>query len=284
MGEIVPPSYIHSDFYKLKVGQKHLKLSIYETENLINIYIGGPKLYCIHATVNKENSIFVQNGIYHKSIGTIEQIYYNQQCSLEHNFMRGVDTNMIILLLCQYIKDKYPYVTCLKFNDASSRTCNSGTTVSLATMTYLYTGMTWYQKNFYAIISPNSISKFNTIIDKYNDRKRLYTWEAFNEIFIKGPLPLDEETIKNMYEAANTWEEFFKPLVKRISIGEFCDFIGPWLPKFVSDVLKYDFISIPYMFVLNNLRSIEYTILPFSGGSRRNFTKKRLRREPRNEM
>ena len=76
MGDIVPPSkYIKADFYKIRVGQKHLKLTTYETENFINLYIGGPKLYCIHATVNKPNSIYVQRGMCDKTIGTIEQIY-----------------------------------------------------------------------------------------------------------------------------------------------------------------------------------------------------------------
>lgn len=285
MGEIVPPSYIHSDFYKLKVGQKHLKLSIYETDNLINLYIGGPKLYCIHATVNKSNSIYVQRGMCDKTIGTIEQIHYNQQCSLEHNFIRGLDTNMIILLLGQYIEDTYPYVTHLKFNDASSRTCDDGTDISLAAMTYLYSGMTWYQKNFNAIIDPSKIDKYNGIVEKYNERKKLYSWDIFKEMFIKGQLPLPEEVMAEMFNSAETWQDFFGPLVNTIQIGKFCNFMGPWLPKFIADVLEYDFLSIPYMFVLNKLRPVEYEILPFTnGGKRRNFTKKQLRRPPRNEM
>lgn len=286
MGEIVPPSnYIKANFYKIKVGKKHLKLSTYETDNLVNIYIGGPKLYCIHATVNKPNSIYVQIGMYEKTIGTIEQIYYNQQCSLEHNFIRGIDTNMIILLLGQYIKDKYPYVTLLKFNDASSRTCDNGTDISLAAMTYLYSGMTWYQKNFHAIIDPSKIDKYNGIVEKYNERKKLYSWDIFKEMFIKGQLPLPEEVMAEMFNSADTWQDFFGPLVNTIQIARFCNFMGPWLPKFIANVLKHDFLSIPYMFVLNKLRPVEYEILPFTnGGKRRNFTKKRLKSAPRNEM
>jgi hypothetical protein len=80
MGDIIPPSrYIKNEFFKIKVGSKHLKMSIYETDNLINIYIGGPKLFCIHATVNKPESIFVQRGIHKLHVGSIEKIYYNQQ-------------------------------------------------------------------------------------------------------------------------------------------------------------------------------------------------------------
>lgn len=286
MGDIIPPSrYIKNEFYKIKVGSKHLKMSIYETENLINIYIGGPKLFCIHATVNKPESIFVQRGIHKLHVGSIEKIYYNQQCSLEHNFVRGVDTNMIIYLLCQYVRDKYSYVTHLQFSDASSRTCDNGTDVSLMVMTYLYSEMTWYQKNFEAIVVPDQVAKLKEIVKKYNEQKQLYTWEEFNEIFIKGSLPIPENKIKEMYDSAETWMHFFNPLMTQIKIAKFCNFISPWLSTFIERVLKYEFLGIPYMFVLDKLPLIEYEITPFiSGGRRKNFTKKRARRAPRNEM
>jgi hypothetical protein len=304
MGEIVPPSsYIRNDFYKIKVGSKHLKMSLYETENLINIYIGGPKLFCIHATVNKPKSRFVELGIDKLHIGIIEKIYYNQQCSLEHNFIRGVDTNMIIHLLCQYVRDKYPYVSHLKFNDASSRTCDNGTDVSLMVMTFLYSEITWYQKNFHAIVFPDQIHKLNDIIKKYNDKKKIYSWEDFNEIFIKGPLPLPEDEMKEIYDSAKTWKDFFYPILQKLDIATFCNFISPWLSTFIERVLKYDFLGIPYMFVLDKLPSVEYHLIPFiTGGSglqgpaslnafggmihRKNkqFTKKHLRYRPRNLM
>ncbi len=286
MGDIIPPSrYIKNEFFKIKVGSKHLKMSIYETDNLINIYIGGPKLFCIHATVNKPESIFVQRGIHKLHVGSIEKIYYNQQCSLEHNFIRGVDTNMIIYLLCQYVRDKYSYVTHLQFSDASSRTCDNGTDVSLMVMTYLYSEMTWYQKNFEAIVVPDQVAKLKEIVRKYNEQKQLYTWEAFNEIFIKGSLPIPENEMKEMYESAETWMHFFNPLMMRIKIAKFCNFISPWLSIFIERVLKYEFLGIPYMFVLDKLPSIEYEITSFIfGGRRKNFTKKRARRVPRNEM
>ena len=286
MGDIVPPSsYTKKDFLIAKIGSKHLKFSIYETENLVNIYIGGPRLFCIHTTVNKENSIFVQRGLFDKATGTIEKIYYNQQCSLEHDFARGVDTNMIIYLLCQYIKDTYKYVTHLKFNDASSRTCDNGTDVSLAAMTYLYSEKTWYQKNFYAIMAPDYVARFNEIIKKFNEEKEKYSWDAFNEIFIKGKLPLSENKMKVMYDSAATWIDFFKPLMADQGIAKFCNFLSPWLSQFIKDILKYDFMKIPYMFVLSDLPAIDYTLSPFiAGGSRRKFTRKNKRRPPRNEM
>jgi hypothetical protein len=52
-------------------------------------------------------------------------------------------------------------------------------------MTFLYSEITWYQKNFHAIVFTDQIHKLNDIIKKYNDKKKIYSWEDFNEIFIK---------------------------------------------------------------------------------------------------
>lgn len=286
MGDIVPPSrYIKAEFYKIKVGTKHLKMTTYETENMVNMYIGGPKLYCIHATVNKPESIFVQRGMDKLHIGSIEQIYYNKQCSLEHNFTKGIDTNMIINLLCQYVRDKYPYVTHLKFNDASHRACDNGIEVSLMVMTFLYSGMTWYQKNFHAIVVPEQIARYNKIITNYNEQKEKYSWNSFNEIFIKGKLPLHEHEMEALYNSAETWLDFFTPLMEKIDISEFCNFISPWLPKFIDIILKHDFLIIPYLLILEKLRPVEYTITKYiEGGKRKTFTRKHPKKLPRNYM
>jgi hypothetical protein len=151
-------------------------------------------------------------------------------------------------------------------------------------MTYLYSGQTWYQKNFGAIMVPNEIGRFNNLIESFNARKKQYTCDAFKEIFIKGTLPLPEEEMQQLYEAAASWHDFFKPLKEAIDIAAFCNFISPWLSSFVKDILRHDFMNIPYMFILNSLRPVTYKIMAFSGGMRQKFTKKQLRRAPLNEM
>jgi hypothetical protein len=287
MGDIIIPSSLkNASYYKLQVGTKSLKLSVFETENVIHLYIGGPSLYCIYATIHTEQSLFVSHGIHDKSVGTLEQIYYNKSCSLEHNFVRGVDTNMIIKVLITYIKRTYKYVRTLQFNDASTRTCNNSIPVSLASMTYLYSGSTWYQKNFNAYLSDDYSSRFASLVQAYNERKLQYTWEMFRDLYAKGPLPLSEDELTGLFSQAPTWQYFFASIVEQIGISEFCNFVSPWLTNFMRQVMKHDIILFPYLLNLDNFKNIQYTITPYTnvGGCRRKFTRKTQRKIPQNEL
>lgn len=87
--------------------------------------------------------------------------------------------------------------------------------------------------------------------------------------------------MQQLYEAAATWYDFFKPLKEAIDIAAFCNFISPRLSSFVKDILRHNFMNIPYMFILNVMRPVTYKIMAFSGGMR---LKKQLRRTPLNEM
>ncbi len=288
MGDIYAPSSCKStNLYKLHVGgagekSKSLKLSIYTTENVVHIYIGGPSKYCIYATLHTPNSIYVQRGLHDSSIGTIEHIYYNKSCSLEHNFVRGIDTNMILRLLITYIKQHYSYVKSLNFYDASSRTCDNGETVSLAAMTYLYSGSTWYEKNFNAYLSLTNARKFTQIEDQYNLQKRQYSWQLFSELYLKGALPLPEHSLQTLFDKARTWGEFFQPCYELLGISEFCKFVSPWLTLFIRQVMRHEFISLPYLFDVDDFTDIIYTRSPYvSTGGR--FTRKQSRKRPKDE-
>ncbi len=286
MGDITPPTtYTKSETYILKVsGNKSLKLSSFETDNKVHLFIGGAKKYCIYGTVHKENSEYVRRGIYDKKSGDIEQIYYNSQCSLEHDFVRGLDTNMIIHLLASYIRNEYPYVEYLQFNDASNRTCDNGITTDLAAMTFIYSGKTWYEKNFHAIMLPSRVQQFSGIIDRYNKKKATYTWSDFKELFIKGELPLNEDTIRGMYESSDTWQFFFSQLVDQIGVPTFCNFISPWLTPFVRKVMGHEFISIPYLMQISKLKIINYNRVVGGRLARKKFTRRRLVKASSNEM
>lgn len=286
MGDIIVPSSLKNVYYyKIQVGAKSLKMSVFETENVIHLYIGGPTLYCIYATIHTEKSLFVKHGIHNKSVGTLEQIYYNKSCSLEHNFVRGIDTNMIIQVLITYIKQKYSYVRTLQFNDASTRTCDNTLPVSLASMTYIYTGSTWYQKNYNAYLSSNNSDKLRLLEDAYNERKLQFTWEMFRDLYAKGNLPLPESDMKIAFTHSNTWQDFFAYIQTKIGISEFCNFVAPWLTNFMRQVMKHDIILFPYNFNLDDFKSVKLHITPYTNtGGRRKFTRKAQRKVPQHEL
>jgi hypothetical protein len=101
-------------------------LVTYETNRIINIYLGGHDKWCIYSHLVKDDN----NEI--KEMGYITKIRYDKACSLNHRLTRGGDMTQLISFLIQYIYNTYPNVKEMTYNDLSTRSCDNDTDVSLA--------------------------------------------------------------------------------------------------------------------------------------------------------
>jgi hypothetical protein len=267
---------------RLRIKRKSLKLAVYENDNTVDIYIGGPTIYCMHAFVNKPTSVFVEHGISALSTGTIANILHNIECSLEHNFQKGMDTTAIVYLLMAYITNHYPYVQTLSFTDASHKTCDNGHIVELSEMTYIRTGITWYQKHFRAYLTEKDQSRFLEANARFQALKRVFTWAHMKSIMTTydGTI-MEEDAIKSLFETAATWQDFFGPLSDKIGISVFCAFVAPWLHTFLIQSLRFNF-SGP-MYVMPLTVAVDYEEAPLMQGGKR-FTQKRLKQRPLSMM
>lgn len=265
---------------QLRIKKKSLKIAIYENENTFDLYIGGPAIYCIHALIHKPTSVFVQHGITLLSNGTITTVLYNIECSLEHNFQKGVDTTGIIRLLMAYIKKHFPYIKTLSFNDASHKPCDNGHVVELSEMNYIRTGITWYQKHFHAYLNEQDLARFLVATTKFQALKSLFTWAQMKSIMTTyNGLEIEEGVVRSMFEKAATWQDFFGPLSDRIGISEFCGFVAPWLHAFLIHSLRFNFAGPLYIIPLDLNLDLDYEETAFAQGGRR-FTRKQLKTRP----
>lgn len=247
------------------IGTKKLLLSTYEKGRTINLYIGGHDKWCIHCDLSKDGNIV-------KSMGYLIKIRYDMLCSLDNNMSRGYDMKQMMMFLIQYIHNTYPTVKELSFNDLSVKTCDNSFQVSLATMTYLYSGKTWYEKNFGAYISPQSSSELKKVERRFEDFKQI-PWSDMKEI-IKGRehiKEISEEEFEELYTKAKTWKEFFEPIYKQIEIADFCIFLSSWIDTFI---LKYfnNLQGFTYIIPIKDYKII-YESSEYKRGGRR-FTKK----------
>lgn len=259
----------------LKVGSKTLRLIQHESPDIITLYIGGHTKYCIYGFITKSSSPMARFSDI--SIGNLSKIHYNQACSLEHDFKRGVDTNMILKVFLSYIHKHYPHIKQMKFEDASYRPCDDGQIIDLAEMSYITTGKTWYEKNFAATLAPTSEGQFKVLELKFQKMKLEIDWNTFKG-FITTKLPIDEIELQKIYEDATTWQDFFGPLREKMGIELFCPFVAPWLHTFMEMVFKFSFIQFKYLMPVEPNR-ISFTELPYSRGGRR-FTRKNLKLRP----
>ncbi len=272
-----PPakSHMKTRSLALKVGSKTLRLVIHESDNYVTLYIGGHEKYCIYGFITKEESSIAKTDDI--SIGDFSKIHYNLECSLEHDFKRGADTNMILKLFLAYIHKHYPYVKYLKFDDASHRTCDDGQLIDLAEMTYITTGKTWYEKNFGAKLEKSSKTDFIKAEHRFQEMKLKVTWETFSGNFPKEILT-EIPDMQKMYEEATTWQNFFGPLRERMGIENFCPFVAPWLEQFMHSYFGTKFIKFKYLMPVEP-NTIPFIEQPYLKGGKR-FTRKNLKLRP----
>jgi hypothetical protein len=225
---------------KVLLGNKSILLTEYVSDRSINIHIGGKTKWCIHCEVIKKDGSIQSNGY-------LIKVRYDNLCSLDSIFKRGFDTKQLIYFLIQYIHDTYPSVQELQFNDLSTKSCDNEDEVSLAVMTYLYRGQTWYEKNFDATITYDYIDDLDRIVVKYNAAK-LIPWDIMKETIQNNSMTQMTNTeLETLYNRTKTWIKFFNTIYETIDIGDFCMFISPWIDKFI---LKY----------FNNLQGLNYTM------------------------
>jgi hypothetical protein len=249
-------------------------IQTYESPKTISIYVGGHTKWCINCDLSKKDNKI-------QPLGYLNQIRYDIQCSLEHSFLKGKDTKILMYFLVQYINNTYPDVKELLFSDLSTKQCDDNKDVNLAVMTYLYTDQTWYEKNFGAYISPISDEEFKRIkthykkVDENNNNK--VDWEEMRETIDNNELltKMTDTDMEELYNKTTTWKEFFETIFEKIKIENFCIFISSWLPKFINKYFN-NLQGLKYILPIRDY-NIKYIESKYTRGGRR-YTRKMIRK------
>ena len=282
MGDIIPPrNYNTKEINTITVQSKQIKLTVFKGNDTDTIFMGGHTKFCIDGLVQKADSEYAKRGGKISNV-FLSHIYYDLNCSLDGKFKRGLDTHMIMQLFISFLKNNYSHVTTVTFSDTSTRQCDDNQYVDLAEMSYVRTGKTWYETHFHAYLEPSDEPKYRHCQAKFTEAKQTVTWDLMNQ-YISGPLPMKEEEMKQLFEQATTWQEFFGPLSDKITIARFCEFVAPWLHRFLMNHMGFPFSSVHYVIPLKLFTPIQYSITDYIRGGRR-FTEKKRRQRPRNEM
>ena len=236
------------------------------------LYIGSAELYCVSAQIFPQtpSGRTVWGGDIR--IGNLPNLYYNVRCALYSNFIRGSDTNTILRLLLSYISVNYPYVTALRFEDASYRDCDEKGQVKLPEMSYLLTGKTWYEKHYNAYLLPEDAVRFASADREFQELKLYIPWSA-----MKTKIGTTSDEYKELFESANTWQQFFVSVRDRIGISAFYRWLAPWLTEFMRNAFSFRFFGTEYRMPIRN--TIVYTEQPYTRGGKRSrrHTRRKVR-------
>lgn len=246
---------------KNKLRKKNMIITTFECETSITINIGNSEIYCIDCTILKNNT-----GIY--NTGTLTKARWDIDCSIDDPFEKGDDSITIIKLLLTYIKDKYPSVTNLLFTDMSTKTCDDGSSVNLASMKIFTDGKTWYESHFDVIMDTDYQDLYNNMKKYANEKKLLMTFENFIGYININNLPLSIDEFKIEYENSKTWQEFFSYIRNKIGISKYCIWLSKngWFDNFTRIVLKFNTMTIEFIFEPKKY-DISYRVLNSFGGN-----------------
>jgi hypothetical protein len=259
---------------RIRVGTETFLLVVHENNNYINLYSGGFKKYCIYIQIVKEGS--QMSNYFDPSIGNLSRLDYNKECNLNNALIKGDGTKMLVYVLTSYIRTHYPYVKALKFTDTSTIVCDNGTTVSLAEMSYLLHGKTWYERTFNAYLDEKSKPIFDVEDARLQHAKTYISWDLFCQDLNNNPVCKPEW--ESIYNASTTWHDYFKGIRTQIGENAFCDiFPTTWFNSFISRYSDLRIYGLGYMLPIQQ-NNVEYTVEPYSAvGGRRKKTKKAKR-------
>ena len=196
------------------------------------IKIGGNYLDCVSIFINYNNNNPLNANMPHA-----------EKCEITH-IDKGDVSRIMIKTILEYIKQNYPTIKEINYDDMSSIECatdeelsqvtnrNCGThlkPMSLYNLSIAYNGQTWYEKYFGA----KKVKKH----EKYRERVTtlLQTKPPHFNDFLKitrAPEKLWDELFK-FYEAAKTYSDFFHSIPK----PERCQLLRPWIDEFMKHYL-----------------------------------------------
>lgn len=250
-------------------------VTVHTSTDSVVYFFGGATSYCVECQVHLEDSRYAPFvNIHHADIS---RVYYEDLCCLNRRFMRGGDTQKLLLLVISFIRNTHPHITGFILSDTSSRQCGNGDYVNLALMHYLQDGLTWYASHFGAqFADEDDIRKLHTAEDRIRQAKPV--WGKIRS-YIFSEFPISEEELRLLYESHDALT-FFRELNKRIGVAEFCSFISRWIDQFIRDNFKFTFSNIKFVIPITGNHHInppiEYTKGPYqSGGKRLRQTRKR---------
>jgi hypothetical protein len=208
-----------------------------------SLQIGGDYPDCV--------SIFIYYTDNNPSSAKMPHAMYDEDCVDTTNNVyleKGDGSRTMIQTLISYIRQKYPTITDIEFDDMSSIECAADEEItrkpmSLYNLSIAYNGQTWYEKYFGA---RHQNMELHT---KYRERVATLLYDKaikptnYND-FIKItriPQSLWIEVFE-YYKQSETYSKFFHLIPK----PERCRLLRPWIDTFMAHYLKKSFTNMDW--------------------------------------
>lgn len=89
---------------------------------------------------------------------------------------------------------------------------------------------------------------------------------------------LSDDSLQSRYDSATTWHEFFGPIRNSMGVAKYCEFIAPWLSRFMATNMRFTFSTAKYYIDLDSVPLVHYSIESTHQTGGRKYTRTRIRR------
>lgn len=217
-----------------------IKETVQDRDGLLlftTIKMGGDYADCINASIDYKDNKPVSAKMPH--------VMYDEECAYSDGkilLQKGDGTKIMLQTLIAYIKQKYPSITEIKYDDMSSIECATETEIKnaknrkrgtnvkplpLYCLSIAYNGQTWYEKYFNARMQDaDKHAKYRERVDLMLSSKPV----DYNEFIKISYLPKQLwNELFEYYKTAETYSDFFHAIPKQ----DRCRLLLPWIDAFM---------------------------------------------------
>jgi len=205
------------------------------------IDVGGAMKGCVRILVEKPNESHQHDERYSifeagKHIASIPWIGYNKQYSVKKDLPSGDGTRHMIRTSLTIVLNTFPWISKFDLTDASKVICKEGHEVSLANLSFVTNGKSYYEKYLGAYLqNTEERVKYVEASKMLYDRNKKISLADFISRF-----RVYDNIVHKTYESSATYSEFFNNLKDscRQNGQVFCNIMSGWLEDFVMFIFK----------------------------------------------
>ena len=219
-----------------------------------SFYVGHPKTRnpmeaCTTITVQYPESVqefeekYQRRSLIDPTIASLVLTKFSPACAENRPLLGGEGTIEMILSAMSLAKQVCPFIKEFDLNDASSKQCDNGSSISLPYFYLTNYHKTWYEAKFNARLKPDHLMESYQQTLQSLLESPLEPFDIFQARFLSRVSPVLKDAIHQSYEKADTVDSFFKQLYKQHGTKMVCMLLQGWIDEYMRLMKMEPFVK-----------------------------------------
>lgn len=207
------------------------------------LYVGHPKSRdpleaCTTVTVQYPESVldfeekYQRTSLIDPTVASLLLVKHSPACSENKPLFGGEGTVEMIFSSLSFVKQLCPFVKEFALSDASSKTCDNGSSISLPYFYLTHHHKTWYEAKFQAHLPAETMESYQQTFQTLL-ASPLEPFEVFQVRFLSRVSHVLQGAIRQSYEGSETVDAFFKKLYTQHGTKMVCMLLQGWIDDYM---------------------------------------------------